>query len=170
MLRFLILSLPIFTIISSVHAQGTGAAICVIAYEDTNRNNVQEDTELPLPGININLATQGDIIIQSHISTEDTTPFCFEGLAPGTYDIYFADSFNHTSTAENHGTVEVSGSQRYRVGFSALSESPFVEAAEAVDRDVEVELTSRLAAGFLGAVIVVSLMLGVGIVYSAFIR
>ncbi|NJO71078.1 MAG: hypothetical protein HC825_03955, partial [Oscillatoriales cyanobacterium RM1_1_9] len=78
----------LFAAIPLVAAQDT-SSVCVLAYEDANENGSRDTGELPLPGISVHLAVDTDVIIQSHITSQENDFFCFENLPPTLYTLTF---------------------------------------------------------------------------------
>lgn len=167
--RVLILLLVVMgAALPSVVAQTEGSSICVVAFADVNENSIRDTTELPFPGIHIALAVQEQVIVQSHITTSEVEPHCFEGLPAGTYTLFFSESSNHRPTTKNEAVFELDGIQRLRVEFGAVESDPFQEEAERAP--VEVKAVSRLAVGAIAAFITIATMTGLGLVIAAFIR
>jgi hypothetical protein len=166
-------------IVPALHAQdgGTSSMVCVLAYEDVNENSARESGELPLPGINVTLAVETDVIVQRYITTQDNSPFCFEGLTPGvSYTLYFDESANHRATTKNiSDPFALDAGARVRVEFGAVSESALLapDSPEAIEQANSVggqlETTNRLLVAALGSVIMMIFMFGFGIVLASII-
>ncbi len=63
-------------------------ALCVVAYQDFNRNGIN-DNEPPLPNVRLALKTPEGIAVAGLLTT--STLSCFEGVAAGTYQIWVED-------------------------------------------------------------------------------
>lgn len=163
-------------VVPALHAQdGNTSAVCVLAYEDSNENSARDSGEVPLPGINVNLAVETDVIVQSYITTQEPSPHCFEGLAPGDYNLYFDDSANHRATTQNSTQFTLGGSQRVRIEFGAVSESALLapDSPEAIEQansnGGQLETTYRLLVAAMGSIFVMIFMFGFGIVIASII-
>jgi LysM repeat protein len=64
-----------------------GASICVLAFHDRNADTVRDsDTEELLPNVNFTLANVSGVV--EEYSTDGVSePYCFTGLAPGSYRV-----------------------------------------------------------------------------------
>lgn len=157
--------------LSAQDAAPTGTGICIRSFEDRNGNAVLDTDEPPLPGISVNLATADDVIIATHITGNQTDPYCFQNLNPGTYTVIFADSANHTATTQNRGTLDLSAGQQPRVSFGAQPQEPLplLDAAPTSDSGTQISTSSRILLGLLGAVIVMVFMIGLGAVIISLI-
>ena len=153
-------------------AQAAPGAICVATYADTNGNgNYDPDLEGPLVGVNVNLATQGQIIA-THISGE-ADEYCFENLQPGVYTVTFAESLTYRPTTANAITFELPPNTE-RMAITAFGAVPVpVEnlRAEAAARSPQAETgeepldtSARLLLATTGSMAVMIFMIGVGAV------
>jgi len=70
----------------SPEAEGMWGQICVLAYEDSNRNAMRDDDERPLPGVLFSLQRDG-VEVQTYLSTTMPEPFCFVDLPAGNYQV-----------------------------------------------------------------------------------
>ena len=164
-------------LVPAVRAQDgdTASAVCVLAYEDSNENSARDSGEVPLPGINVNLAVDTDVIVQSFITTQEPSPFCFEDLAPGMYNLYFDDSANHRATTQNSTQFTLAGGQRVRIEFGAVSESALLapDSPEAIEQannaGGQLETGNRLLVAALGSIFVMIFMFGFGVVLASII-
>jgi hypothetical protein len=152
------------------HGQESGSAICVLAFEDANENGLRDTGENPLPGIAVNIAINTDVIVASHVTTDQNDHFCFEELTSGVYNLYFADSPNHRATTQNSAALALDN-ERIKVDFGAVSLSPFADetttTAPAADIDDELALSTRLLIAALGTVFVMIFMLGLGVMIAS---
>ena len=157
-----------------VMAQDSGStntsSVCVLAFEDNNENGVRDAGEIPLPGISVHLAVNTDVIVRTHITTADNRHYCFENLENNIYNLYFAESVNHRATTESSAAVQLENSQRFRVEFGAISQSPFRDAADAAteeDTSEELDTSTRLIFAAVGAILVMLFMFGLGIIVAS---
>ena len=63
-----------------------GGTICLNAFNDVNANGIHDAGEAYLAGITFTISQEGTVI-DTAISTGQAQPICFEGLAPGSYDV-----------------------------------------------------------------------------------
>lgn len=85
-------------------AQADQGRICVTAYNDANQNGTREPMEPLLADVVVTLQTEQAISVGNYVTTGQTEPYCFEGLAPGIYLINFSGGMV-TPTAENDFAV-----------------------------------------------------------------
>src|SRR5574341_768663 len=170
MQRQIILAILIVLIlVPAFSANAQGNAICVFAFQDTNENGVRNDDEGALPGINVNLAIETDIIIATAITTQEDEPYCFENLVPGVYNIYFPDSPNHRATTQSSAAMEIHAGQHIRVEFGAQPEEPIrLQNDPAMPNNptanTRLTTTTRILLALLGTIIVMIFMIGFGAV------
>jgi hypothetical protein len=170
-MRIVWLGIILVTLTLSVaHGQESSSAICVLAFEDANENGLRDTGELPLPGVAVNIAINTDVIVASHVTTDQNDHFCFEGLASGVYNLYFVDSPNHRATTQNSAALAL-GAERIKVDFGAVPLSPFADeptaTTTAVDTTDELALSTRLLIAALGTVLVMIFMLGLGVMIAS---
>jgi hypothetical protein len=151
-------------------APPTGNAICVLAYEDANANAVRDASEIPLPGITITLAVEGEVVIRSTITTTDTRRYCFDGLPDGFYILTFADGPTHRKTTTNRAELTLSNNMRATAEFGAVSLSPFEDLPDAASTTASDSLptASRIILAIAGALLVLVLMAGLGFLIAGF--
>lgn len=173
---FFIAGLMFVLVPGGIAQEGTPfGSICVLAYEDINENSVRDAGEVPLPGVPVYVAIETDLIIQSYITTQDNKPYCFEGLTPGVYNLYFADSPNHRATTQNSAALSLEAAQRFRVEFGAVAQPALLESGtpEAVEiensQGGQLDTVNRVLIAALGAFFVMIFMLGLGVVIASFI-
>jgi len=64
-----------------------GASVCVLAFNDRNGDSVRDsESEGLLPNVNFTLATASGVVAQ-YTSDGVNEPYCFTGLAPGSYRV-----------------------------------------------------------------------------------
>lgn len=164
MLIVMVLSWGLPTI---AQAQTTGE-ICVVAYEDTNENSSRDPSEVPLSGILVTIA-RDDIIVQNHLTTDETRPYCFVGLPGGQYTVTFEDSLNHRPTMQNSVSVALEPPQRLSLEFAAVQVSAFETDEASPTTDEELSRGQRLILATLSALVVMVLMSGFGIMIGSFL-
>lgn len=63
-----------------------GSSICVNAFNDENGNSVQDADEGYMAGVTFTVASPAEVVGQG-IATGTESPVCFNGLAPGEYQV-----------------------------------------------------------------------------------
>lgn len=154
------------------HAQETsltGNAICVLTFEDANANRVRDASEVPLAGITITLKVEG-VIIRSAITTDENRRYCFDGLPDGDYILTFVDAPTHSKTTGNEAALPLSDNTRKTAEFGAVKVSPFEQVAnqQVTDATDTLSTANRIILGVIGAVIVLVLMMGLGLLIAGF--
>lgn len=156
-------------------AQTDTGAICVSTFADSNGNGLRDESETPLAGVNINLATVG-VIVATHITAENEPEHCFETLQPGVYTLTFTDSPTYRTTTANEGTFALAAGQRLTINpFGAVpvpTENLRAEVAAqvlAANEDEPLEMSTRLLISTVAAMIVMLFMIGTGAVLLAMI-
>lgn len=90
-------TIPTFTPTPTPH---TGI-ICVSVYHDRNRDGIRQPaSEELLPEAEVHLANISGSVITKGITTSEG-PYCFRGLAAGTYMVFEKDPPGYQSTTDN---------------------------------------------------------------------
>ncbi len=143
--------------------------ICVAAFADADANGLRGPDEAPLPGVNVNLATDG-LIIATHITTAEPEPFCFENLLPGIYTVTFTDNPTYRTTTANQGTFALEAGQRltindfgaFPVPLESLRAEVAAQVAAAQEQDEPFDTATRLLLATAGSMMVMIFMIGLG--------
>ncbi len=85
-------------------AQADQGRICVTAYNDANQNGTREPMEPLLADVVVTLQNEQAISVGNYVTTGQSEPYCFEGLAPGVYLLNFSGGMV-TPTGENDFAV-----------------------------------------------------------------
>ncbi|MCZ2115051.1 MAG: hypothetical protein LC131_14650 [Anaerolineae bacterium] len=64
----------------------SGGTICVNAFNDANANGLRDPGEASIGGVLLTIG-QGTTVVGQVVSTGSETPVCFDGLAPGDYQV-----------------------------------------------------------------------------------
>lgn len=134
----------------------TGVSVCALAFHDRNSNGQMEDgVEELLPNAEFNLADASGTVIAQHTSDGINEPYCFTGLAAGTYYVIQDSPVGYipTNSAEQPVSLPDGTSIELRFG-NARGESP--EAEETAPTVSEEESTSGGASSFLSVLAKVS--------------
>lgn len=156
-----------------------GGTICVNAFADANANGVRDANEGYMGNVTFTVGNNEQVVGQA-VSTGTDSPFCFEGLEPGTYQVAqmvpgrleMTTAANASISVEEGQTVGVEFGSRVRMEDSAAPtpadevagvDQPTVPAAEqSGETAVEENVGFNLAAiSGLIVMIVAVLLLGV---------
>ncbi len=152
--------------------------LCVLAYQDGNRNASRDPGEGLLAGVTVRL-TDGARELGTYLTkgVSPIEPHCFMNLDPGTYDLMMSGG-DLISTTPQNVRLAVPAGQTVRVEYGAVSASepsPELRAGSTLSIDLSA-LTSgsnagRIAAAALGAAGAVLFMTGLGaVIYVFFLR
>jgi nucleoid-associated protein YgaU len=110
-----------------------GAAICVLAYHDRNRNLYRDDptTEEVIPNVEFVVANPSGAVAQ-HISDNSPDPHCFTGLESGAYRVLMKPPAGYEVSGQAEWPVAVTEGASLDVQFGAIQ----VEGAE-TDPEIE---------------------------------
>jgi hypothetical protein len=78
-------------------ASGTGGSVCVLAYEDANKNGTRDSGESLLSNVGVSLMVNNNVIIANHI-TDGSEPFCFKSLSAQQYTVGFSSPLSQATT------------------------------------------------------------------------
>lgn len=95
-----------------------GGRVCVNAFADENANGVRDDNEGYMAGVTFTVAST-EVRIGEVISTGDETPFCFEGVPPGAYQITQIVPGALEMTTAASATINVSAGQTVGLEFGS---------------------------------------------------
>jgi LysM repeat protein len=96
----------------------TSANVCVMLFDDTNQNRIQEDGEPLLSGGNIVLRN-GSSEAGSHTTDGASEPYCFESLASGDYVTVASAPSGYGLTTPNQFRVRANPGSTINVVFGA---------------------------------------------------
>ncbi len=156
-------------------AQGGDGRICVAAFEDANRNGVRDPIEPLLPDVVVNLHGAQMIVLDTYLTDGRSEPYCFGGLAAGTYAVSFTGGLV-TPTEQDSFQVTLSPGQLVpaQVQFGAVpleAEGAGADPAPAGPADSSETLVRvALAVGGAGLVMAVLAVFGVLIFWMRFRR
>lgn len=151
--------------------------VCVLMFNDKDQNRIQGSGEAPLAEGIITLAHPNGEEVATHVTTADTTPFCFEDVDSGNYLITAAAPAGYGLTTPASLTVSVQTGIPFRITFGAAEGVETVmiptpenatiseatdDAGSAVETDGETDLRSILGLVFIGLAGVV-LVGGIGL-------
>ncbi len=96
----------------------TTAAICVIFFQDNNGNRLQDANEAVLPGGQVLLTLDGQPA-GTHVSDSQPDPYCFTGLAAGSYVIQAAAPSGYGLTTPDQLRAQAKAGAQIKVAFGA---------------------------------------------------
>jgi hypothetical protein len=95
-----------------------GGTICLNAFNDENANGVHDPGEDYLAGITFTVSRDGEVV-DTAISTGRPEPICFEGLAPGAYEVSQQIPPRLELTTADTAVIEISEGQTLGVEFGS---------------------------------------------------
>src|SRR5262245_24197752 len=75
----------------------TGSSVCVLAFEDANKNSTRDPGETLLTSVGVSLMINNNIIVANHV-TDGTEPFCFNSLPAQQYTVNFSSPLAQATT------------------------------------------------------------------------
>lgn len=96
----------------------TGGIVCVNAFADNNANGVRDDTEGYMGSVTFTVANGSNVVGQA-LSTGTDSPYCFEGLEPGVYQIAQLVPGRLEMTTAGNATIEVTEGSTVGVEFGS---------------------------------------------------
>lgn len=97
--------------------------ICVLAFDDGNRNGVRDGIEGPISRVTITLF-DGQAIVATQTSNALQGQNCFPGLLPGPYQVFQSMPSNRQMTTADSVPVELQGGQSVLVLFGSTAAAP----------------------------------------------
>ncbi len=99
------------------------ASICVMAYDDGNRNGQQDGIEGAISGVTLTLF-DGQQIVATQTSNALEGQFCFEDLQPGPYQVFQAVPTSRQLTTADNVPVNLQAGQVMLVLFGSVAAEP----------------------------------------------
>jgi len=82
-------------------------AVCVSSFEDANGNGKRDEGENLLAGAVVTLSDQDHLEIERYVTDGLSEPYCFTGLAEGTYFLKWQNPPGYTSTVPDNWAAAV---------------------------------------------------------------
>lgn len=99
-----------------------GGTVCVLLFEDTNQNRIQEPNEILLAGGSIQLTGLADSQIVGSIQTDGVSePQCFEEVAAGSYIVSASAPVDYGLTSPDQLRLQAVAGTRLNVAFGAAA-------------------------------------------------
>jgi hypothetical protein len=151
--------------------QADTGSICVLAFNDANRNKARDPGEGLLADISVDLMVNQNVIIANHI-TDGIEPFGFKNLPLQQYNVAFSSPTYEAITSTTFAHSLVAGEQTTKE-FGAISKTAPVDPAGSEQPGLSIPLTTpvRLALSILGAVLAMAFVAEIGmILFALFVR
>jgi hypothetical protein len=138
-------------------ASGAGGQVCVLAYEDTNKNGTRDPGESLLSSVGVSLMVNSNVIVANHI-TDGTEPFCFRNLSAQQYTVGFSSPLAQATTLTSFTFPLGAGEQiskEYGAITSLATEAAPGSAGLAFSSPVRIGLSAGgavIAMAFIGAI------------------
>jgi hypothetical protein len=101
-------------------------SICVVAYDDSNRNGIQDGVEGAISGATITLF-DGQQIVDTQVSNALAGEVCFDNLAPGPYQVFQNLPDSRQPTTADSVPVDLQGGQTVKILFGSVAAVPVAE-------------------------------------------
>jgi hypothetical protein len=99
-----------------------GGTVCVLLFEDTNQNRIQEPNETLLAGGSIQLTSMVDSQPVGSVETDGVSePQCFEDLAAGSYLVAASAPVDYGLTSPDQLRLQAVAGTRLDVAFGAAA-------------------------------------------------
>ena len=95
-----------------------GATICVNAFADENANGLRDENEAYIAGITFRVGNL-DTLVGQAVSLGTSEAICFEGVAPGSYQVSQLVPANLQMTTAPNATLDVEEDKTYGVEFGS---------------------------------------------------
>lgn len=99
------------------------ATICLSAYEDTNRNGLQDANEPATPGVAFTVFNR-EVVIANVITDGRAEPHCLPGLAPGEYYVTRSILPGEILTTEGDWALVIANNSTLTQAFGSIRAAP----------------------------------------------
>jgi hypothetical protein len=142
--------------------QANTGSVCVLAFDDANRNGYRDPGENLLKDVNVSLMINQTLIVANHV-TDGTEPFCFTNLSPQQYTISFSSPLYEATTSSTF-TFSLSPDERATRDFGAVARTS--AGGDTVSVSAGLSLQQRLGLSAFCAAIVMTGMTGLGMMIA----
>ncbi len=146
----------------------SNGSVCVLAFEDANRNGVRDPGEGPVKDVNVALMINQNLIIANYVTDgTETQPHCFTNLAPQQYTVSFSSPLYTPTGSASYTFVLSPGEQAVReFGAVAGATAPAPDATTLAALQGGLGTRQRLTLSALGSAIIMVGLAGVGMVIA----
>jgi hypothetical protein len=107
-------------VLAASDLSAASATVCVLLFEDTNQNRIQEPNENLLSGGTIQITRLSDAQVAGSVETDGVSePHCFDELASGGYVVAASAPADYGLTSPNQLRLQALGGTRLDVAFGA---------------------------------------------------
>ena len=147
--------------------QQAGGSVCVLAYEDTNRNGTRDPGEALLADVSVDLMVNEKVVIANYV-TDGKETHCFDNLPPQPYTVSFSSPLAQPTTLTSF-TFDLGAGERAQREFGAVRAAATDAAPPGSTVNVRATTPVRIGLSALGAVAVMVFIAAVGmIIYGLF--
>ena len=145
-------------------------SVCVLAFNDANRNGTRDPGEGALADVSVNLMVNQNVIIANRV-TDGSEPFCFPNLAPQQYTVSFSSPFYDATTQIAFAFALTPGEPVNRE-FGAVAKAAAADTTPPpTGLNVPLSLPVRIGLSAAVSVLAMALVAAIGmIVYSLFVH
>ena len=146
--------------------------VCVEAFNDANANRTQDSSEQLLGGVGFTLSDASDSKLSYVTSGLESEPYCFAGLAPGSYTVEARSPVGVVNTTDTQWRVGLTAGMKFDVQYGGSRDAIPVDPNVSATADTTVEPAAagdssetssggtsnlgRIALGGLGVVILIA--------------
>jgi LysM repeat protein len=112
-------------------------AICMTAFDDINRDGIQDAGELLLAGVAFTVFND-QIVVANYITDGVAEPYCLEGLDAGTYHVTRSVAPNEVLTTQGDWAMTLTEGNELNLAFGSYQEEDSI-GEDAVDADAQFE-------------------------------
>jgi hypothetical protein len=149
-------------------ATGSIGSICVLAFEDMNRNGVRDPGEGPIKDVNVDLMINQNLIIANYVTDgTETLPHCFPNLAPQQYTVSFSSPF-YDPTGSATFTFALAPDEQTAREFGAVAKAT-APAPDVTALQTGLGIRQRVTLSALGSAMIMIGMAGLGMIIAFFL-
>ncbi|MEW5985476.1 MAG: LysM domain-containing protein [Chloroflexota bacterium] len=118
----------------------TGGDLCLLAYDDANRNGLPEPDEALRPAVAFTIS-DGQMVVSNYVTDGQSEPYCIRGLPAGNYQVTRSSLPQEALTTPGDWAVALADGAMLNLAFGSV-----MEAAEATASSPNSDLTTPSAA------------------------
>lgn len=145
-------------------------SVCVLAFNDANKNGGRDPGEGALPDVGVNLMVGQNVIVANYV-TDGSEPHCFTNLAAQQYTVSFGSPLYEATTLTEFTFVLAPGEPASRE-FGAVAKAAALPAPpDATGLNIPMTTPVRIGLSALVAVLAMAFVGAIGmIIYSLFVH